>query len=228
MHRTQIEEFHHIRRRIALMRLAAFALIASLAAAGSGCSTAVSIGIKLIGSAVDDADVKKHAKKLIGAELAAADELFGERTDTLRDLNSTRAWVTYPVKDFNLFGKDRYVVEVLDGKIVALTRAEKNSDPKTDILRAVLVAGKVKGKPIGECQAQLEDVGPLLLTARSDATKTLSQLYDARLIKEFGSPHYCILRFDENELCNEVEFIGIGASTKKAPFEPASDTSTTS
>ncbi len=226
MYRADIGVFNNSPRRASWVRLATLALVATLAAAGSGCTAAVSIGVKLIGSAVDDADVKKHSEKLLGAELTAADEVFGERIDTLRDVNSTRAWVIYPVKDYNILGKDRYVVEVYDDKIVAFTRAEKNSKSKTDIPRALLIANKVKGKPPAECETQLEDVGPLLLTARSDSTETLSQLYDGRLIKEFGSPHYCILRFDENELCSEVEFIGIGASTKDAPFGPESDTST--
>ncbi len=215
---AEIEELNNDPRRTSWLRVATLVLVATLAAAGSGCTAAVSIGVKLIGSAVDDADVKKHSAKLIGAELAAADEVFGERLDTLRDVNSTRAWVIYPVKDYNILGKDRYVVEVFDDRIVAFTRAEKNSDPKTDIPRALLVANKVKGKPPAECEIQLEDVGPLLLTVRRDSTGTLNQLYDGRLIKEFGKPHYCILRFDENELCSEVEFIGIGASTKKTPF----------
>ena len=223
---AEIEESNNGPRRTSWLRLATLVLAATLAAAGSGCTAAVSIGVKLIGSAVDDADVKKHSAKLIGAELAAADEVFGERIDTLRDVNSTRAWVIYPVKDYNILGKDRYVVEVYDDEIVAFTRAEKNSDHKTDIPRALIVANKVKGKPLAECETQLEDVGPLLLTVRRDSNGTLSQLYDGRLIKEFGSPHYCILRFDENELCSEVEFIGIGASTKDAPFGPESDTST--
>lgn len=226
MNRADIKEFNNRPRRTSWVRLATLALVATLAAAGSGCSAAVSIGVKLIGSAVDDADVKKHSAKLIGAELAAADEVFGEPIDTLRDVSSTRAWVIYPVKDFNLLGKDRYVVEVFDDRIVAFTRAENNSDPKTDIPRALLVANKVKGKPPAECEIHLENVGPLLLTVRSDATDTLSQLYDGRFIKEFGKPHYCILRFDENELCSQVEFIGIGASTKEAPFGSKSDTST--
>ncbi len=226
MYRADIERFNNGPRRTSWLRLATLVLIPTLAAAGSGCTAAVSIGVKLIGSAVDDADVKKHSAKLIGAELAAADEVFGEPIDTLRDVSSTRAWVIYPVKDFNVLGKDRYVVEVFDDRIVAFTRAENNSDPKTDIPRALFIANKVKGKPVAECETLLENVGPLLLTVRRDSNGTLSQLYDGRLIKEFGKPHYCILRFDENELCSKVEFIGIGASTKDAPFSPESDTST--
>ena len=71
---SEIEKLHPSRCRIAWMRLAALALVASLVAAGSGCTMAVSVGAKLVGSAVDDADVKKKSEKLIGTDLAAADE----------------------------------------------------------------------------------------------------------------------------------------------------------
>ena len=220
MNRSEIQKLHPSRRRIALMRLVTLALVASLAAAGSGCTMAASIGIKLIGSAVDDADVKKHSERLIGANLAAADEAFGERLDALHDVDSSRVWVIYPVKDYNILGKDRYVVEAVNDRIVAFSRVEKTSDAKTDIPRALIIADKVKGKPIGECEALLENVGPLLVTARRESSNTLSQLYDGRLIKDFGKPHYCILRFDENKLCSEVEFIGVGASSKEVPISP--------
>lgn len=199
------------------LRLATFALLTAVVAASSGCTTAVSVGVKLVGSAVDRADVSNLAKKLIGNKSASADEMFGERLDTLRDLNSDRAWLVYPV-ELDVLGKDRYVVEVADDKIVALTRAEKNSDPKLDIPRALLMEAKVKGKPPAECEAEL-DLGKPLLTVRSEATGLLSQLFDARLIKELGQPHYCILRYDKDELCKDVEFIGVGASTKKKPIE---------
>ena len=195
------------------LRTAAFAFIAVIAAASSGCTTAVSMGMKLVGKAVDSVDVKENREALLGARPAAADEKFGERIDTLRDVNSHRTWQVYPAQ-FDPLRKDRYVVEVAHEKIVAFSRVEKNPDPKLDIPRALIMESKVKGKPPAECEAAL-DLGKPLLTVRSDGTGLLSQLYDARLIKEFSSPHYCILRFDEQELCKDVEFMGVGASTKK-------------
>ena len=199
-----------------LLRLASLALLATIGAASSGCVSAVGIGVQLVGKAVDTADVKKREKKLLGARPSAADEMFGQRLDTLRDVNSDRAWVIYPV-ELDVMGKDRYVVEVAHQKIVALTRAEKNSDPKRDIPRALIMESKVKGKPPTECETEL-DMGPPVLTVRSEATGLLSQVYDARHFKKLGSPDYCILRYDEQELCTDIEFLGIGASTKKEPL----------
>jgi hypothetical protein len=202
--------------RGSLLLLASYLLLAATGAFSSGCITAVGIGVNLVGKAVDAADVKKREKELLGAELATADEMFGERLDTLRDLDSTRSWVIYPV-EADILGKDRYVVEVAAERIVALSRTEKNSDPKRDLPRALIIRSKIKGKPPTECAAEL-GMGDPLLTVRSDATGLLSQIYDARHFKELGSPDYCILRFDEQGLCKDVEFLGIGASTKKEPL----------
>ena len=216
MHQSSIERCVANRPPTSWPRLASLALLAALGAAAGGCISAVSLGVKLVGKTVDTVDVREREKKLLGAKPSAADEMLGERLDTLRDVNSDRAWVVYPV-ELDVMGKDRYVVEVANDKIVALTRAEKDSDPVRDIPRALLMEDKVKGKPPTECAAEL-DIGEPLLTVRSDATGLLSQIYDARHFKKLGSPDYCILRFDEQELCKDVEFLGIGASTEKEPF----------
>jgi len=204
------------RVRRPLLRLASYTMLAAIGASSSGCISAVGVGVKLVGKAVDTADVKKREKELLGTKLTTADEMFGKRLDTLRDLNSDRSWMIYPV-EHDIMDKDRYVVEVADERIVALSRTEKNSDPKRDLPRALFIKSKIKGKPPTECAAEL-DMGDPLLTVRSDATGLLSQIYDARHFKELGSPDYCILRFDEQELCMGVEFLGIGASTKKEPL----------
>ena len=215
MHQARFAASARSRHHGPALRLAAFAFIAAVGAASSGCTTAVSVGMKLVGKAVDSVDVEEHQKALLGAKPGAADERFGERIDTLRDLNSDRTWQVYPAQ-LDPLQKDRYVVEIANGKIIAFSRVEKNPDPKLDIPRALIMESKVKGKSPPECEKELE-LGKPLLTVRSDATGLLGQLYDARIIKEFGSPHYCILRFDEQDLCKDVEFIGVGASTKKDP-----------
>lgn len=205
-----------VRRSLPL--LAGTLLLAATGLSSTGCVTAVGIGVKLVGKAVDTLDVKEREKVLLGADLAKADELLGDRLDTLRDVNSDRSWVIYPVpKKQDPLGKDRYVVEVAAERIVALSRTEKNSDPKRDIPRALFIRSKVKGKTPAECIGPLDMDAPLL-SVRSDATGLLSQIFDARHFKQLGSPDYCILRFDEQGLCKDVEFLGIGASTKEAPL----------
>ncbi|GJM26411.1 MAG: hypothetical protein DHS20C16_28260 [Phycisphaerae bacterium] len=199
------------------VRVILLAGVIGIFASLSGCISAVGVGISLVGRVVDDADVKDHAKVLLGEDISAADERFGERIDVNREVNGSRAWHIYPVKKLNFLGKDRYVVEVENNKIVAITRAEKTSDPKMDVPRALIIAASVDGKSPTECEEEL-DLGKPLLTARSDSTGLLSQTYDARIIEELGRPNYCVLRFDENEKCKTVEFLGVGASTKENPI----------
>ena len=131
MHRGKKESPVIHRIRMSLLGLAPFAFLITMGATSSGCVTAAGIGVTLVGKVVDTADVKKREKELLGAKLSAAYGMFGERLDTLRDINSDRVWVIYPVK-LDVMGKDRYVGEVAKNRIVALTRSEKNSDPKRD------------------------------------------------------------------------------------------------
>ena len=181
-----------------------------------GCiSTAVKIGAEVVGKVLDDADTKERAKKLIGSEVAAADEMFGERMDVLHDVNGSREWRVYPVP-YDLLGKNRFVVEISDNKIVALTKTEKGGD-QLDIPRKLLLERKVKGKSPEECESLL-DFGSPILTVRSKVTGSLTQLYGAQIIEGLGAPSYCTLRFDKDNRCEELAFVEVSASTKKKPF----------
>jgi len=202
-----------------LWRPAACAVLVAIVAVSSGCVSAVSVGGKWVGSVVDRVDVADLEEKLVGGDVAAADAELGERLDKLNDIHSDRAWLVYPARSDPL-GKDRYVIEIEQNKIVAISRVEKTPDAKFDIPRALILEGKVKGKPISECEALL-DMGKPLVTVRRESTGFLNQLYEGRIIK-VGGLHYCILKFDEKDICEGVEFHGVGASTKDKPFESES------
>ena len=191
-------------------------------AVSSGCVSAISVGVGLFGGVVDRIDVDDLEKKLIGADVAAADEELGERIDSLHDVHSNRSWLEYPARS-DPFNKDRYVIEIKQDKIIAITRIEKTPDAKFDIPRALILEGKVKGKPISECEALLE-MGKPLATVRRESTGNLNQLYEGRMVK-VGDSYYCILLFDENDICEDVEFHGVGASTTDKPFESESEES---
>ncbi|MHC5112694.1 MAG: hypothetical protein ACYTHJ_22795, partial [Planctomycetota bacterium] len=76
-------------------RLASLALLAGLVTSLSGCLAAAGVGVKLVGSAVDDADIKEREAQLMRAPVARADEMFGKSLDTYSDINSNRAWRVY-------------------------------------------------------------------------------------------------------------------------------------
>jgi hypothetical protein len=182
-----------------------------------GCNpvtTAVKYGVHLVGKEVDDKDAQKLGRELIGLRASAADEKLGKRNDTLRDVNSDREWLVYPTK-LGALAKHMYVVEVDDNRIVAISKTETEQD-ELDIPRKIILEGKARGKSPRECEAQL-GMGPPLLTVRSEKSKVLSQIYDARLSEELGKQKYCILRFDRNHKCCSVKLVGVTASTKKSP-----------
>jgi hypothetical protein len=170
----------------------------------------------LVGSVVDSRDVKDLEKQLVGEEASAANDLLGTHVDSLLDVNSERLWRIYPARTDPL-GKDRYVIEIEKERIAAVSRVEKTPDAKLDIPRAAMLKDKVKGKPIAECAALLE-LGKPLLTVRVESTGLLMQLYEGRIKKDWGKPYYCVLKFDKDEICEGVEFHGVGASTLDEPL----------
>ncbi len=183
-----------------------------------GCSPigmGVKLGVKVIGEVVNDIDVEDRQGKLIGHPTAAADKMFGQRLDVFQEVNGPRQWWTYPV-DLDVLDKYRYVVEVSDHKIVSLTKVSKGGS-KIDIARRLILKQKVKGMRPKECQAEL-GLGPPLLTVRSRMTKRLVQLFDAKIIDIPGDPQYCVLRYDDQERCEDLEFQEAEASTKKDPL----------
>lgn len=92
----------------------------------------------------------------------------------------------------------------------AMTKAE------LDQLCTNILGAKVKGKSPPECVAEL-GFGKPLLTVRSENTQRLAQLYDAGMVTDLGTPHYCIVRFDGSDRGEDLEFVAVGASTKKEP-----------
>jgi hypothetical protein len=180
-----------------------------------GCNpatTAVKFGVHLVGKAVDDEETQKLGQELIGRSSAAAEKKFGSRLDTLRDVNSTREWQIYPTK-LDVLGNQRYVVEVAEDRIVAISKTEKGQGTM-DLPRKLMLKEKVKGRSPRQCENRLE-MGPPLLTARSEKNGLLSQIYDAQMVEGIGGQKYCILRFDRNQRCCEVNLVEVSASTKK-------------
>lgn len=204
-----------------VLRMSVCICLGVILATASGCVSAVSIGVGLVGGVVDRVDVDDLEEELIGGDMATADKKLGSRIDRLDDVHSDRVWLVYPARRDPL-GKDRYIIKMRHEKIVAIARVEKTPDAKFDIPRALFLESKVKGKPLSECEALL-DMGKPLVTVRRESTGLLNQLYEGELIK-LGDPYYCMLMFDKDEMCEGVEFHGVGAMTKERPFKSQSDT----
>lgn len=187
----------------------------------AGClgdgTVGVGTAINVIGGVVDKADVKDKQKELLGRPPSAADEMFGAALDEQREVGGARIWRVYDVRGVtNPLDKDRYVVEVTGGRIHSLSRVETTPDAKFDLPRAALLEDKVKGKSPVECEQTLENEP--IVSVRSQKTGRLRQLYDGRVIKIFSKPYYCILKYDANDICEDVDFQKVGASTRKDPY----------
>jgi hypothetical protein len=192
------------------------ACIFSVGCFGDG-TAGVGTAINVIGGVVDKADVKDKQKELLGRSPSAADQLLGPSLDVQREVGGRRVWRIYDVEGVtNPLGKDRYVVEVTGGKIRSLSRVETTPDAKIDLPRVALLEGKVKGKSPAECERELEERP--IVSVRSEKTGRLRQLYDGRIIKIFSKPYYCILKYDAQDLCEDVDFQKVGASTRDDPY----------
>lgn len=193
--------------------------VALLACITGGCRAHPGSLVKLMASdAINDADVKSRRSKLIGQDEATADSMFGQRLETLVDVERPSVTlIFYPVKH-DLFKKSRYLVELEDGVIVVLARTKLNIDGIEDLIHDANLEKRLTGKTPAQC-SQDEDLGTPLRTLRSRETGQLLRVYDIRHWTDFLGARYCLLRFDGNDRCQDVTLIGVSASTKKDPIK---------
>lgn len=187
--------------------------------AGAGCSASpMGFATSIVGDVVNDQDVAEKAKAYIGEPVSVADEKLGGVIDTYRDINSPRQWRVYPVA-IDPLGMSRYVIEVMNGRIVAVTKSKKFGDPAIGIAQQTIAFEKVRGQSPSECAQSLGE-SPLL-TARSESTGQLVQLYDASLIDIEGvsKPDYYVLRFDNTPACTSLNVVVVSASSKSRPTQ---------
>lgn len=184
----------------------------ALAALACGCSpvsTAVKIGVHVVGKVVDDAEADKLGDQLLGKNAAQADGVLGQPLDVYADVKGSRQWRVYPVP-MDVLNNQRYVVEAADNRIVLIEKVKM--DPgKVDFALGLLYNEKLKGKSPTECETELK-MGAPIMSMRSQTTGQLVQIYDARLIKELPSPHYCIVHYDTGGHCDKLKFAEVGGS----------------
>ena len=189
-----------------------------LGCASCGCRAhPASLGLMLVGDVVADADLGDREAELMGKPPSAADEMFGERTDTFIYLSDESRQVLWYAADADLLSVDRYLVEVSDEEIVALTKTKENIDGAEDVIRALGLRSKLIGKPPAECQ-QEGDLGQPVEKYRSENKNDRVFVYDVRNFTNLRGARYCLLRFDSSDKCCDVKLVGVSASTKEAPL----------
>jgi hypothetical protein len=191
-----------------------FLLPVSVLVIGTGCSPvgmAVKIGMHVVGTAVDDEETSKLSQQLMGQPPAAADGALGQRVDVLQDVNSSRQWLVYKGGKMDVLNRQRKVVEVADGQIVAVELVAK-SDSDVDIPIKLYYQEKAKGKSPAECEAVL-GMGPPIMTLRSTFTGTLVQVYDASKIPDLSGYQECVVHYDSNGRFAKLDLVEVPASS---------------
>jgi hypothetical protein len=192
-------------------------ILVALSAGCSPYSTVAKLGIKVVGDAVNDADVADHGNKLVGQPVAAADADFGQRFRTMEEVQSKREMITYPVKD-DLLAAYRWVVEAENGKIVALSKMQNNPDGGKDIIKKMVLKEMVIGKTPQEVGVK-DYFKKLILTLRDRGTGNMIRVYDVSSIVDFMGARDCVLEFDSSDKCQNIWLVGVPASTAGSNLE---------
>jgi hypothetical protein len=182
----------------------------------AGCSpvgAVVQVGMYATQKIIDDADTKKLAQELIGRSPGAADERLGQRVDTFQDVNSSRQWISYPVK-LDPLHMQRYLVEEINNRIVRIEKVHQETS-EVDIARALYYEAIVKGKPPREVEQKLK-AGPPELTVRSTTTGQWVQLYNGKLIADIGDQKWIVVRYGADGLCSSLRLVAVGATQTTA------------
>jgi len=182
----------------------------------SGCNpytTGAKIGIKLVGEAVNEADVSDHAKKLIGQPPAQANAVFGQPTEQLEEIRMKRDVYVYPVKG-DALSMFAWVVEAHDGRIVDLSKVQRESPDAMEMVKKVVLKEKLVGKPAAQIQQDKKYQTPMLVL-RSRATGNLVRVYDVTSFTDMLGAKYCVMRFDASDRCEMVRLVGVPASTRQ-------------
>ena len=192
-------------------RIAAIVLVTAAVVAAAGCRLhPISLAVSLIGEAVDDRDVRQREPLLLGKGPEAADEMFGERHDTLVDDATGGKWLIYR-EPGEAFSESFYVAETAPaGNITELFKCKRNADGLEDVRRTRRLADVVYGRTPAECEADA-GLGAPVFTMHSEFSGAAARFYDAPHWTRTGNARYCVLVFSRRNLCEEVRFIGVTA-----------------
>jgi hypothetical protein len=201
-------------------RLASFGAAVILMISATGCSpysTIANLGMKVVGDAVNDADVSDHARQMIGQPESMANAEFGQPLRTLEEVRSKRAMMIYPVKD-DVLSMYRWAVEAENGKIVAIAKLRNNPDGSKDIVEKLVLKEMVVGKTAQEIQSK-EWFRNLILTLRDRGTGNTLRIYDVSSITDFLGSRDCVLEFDTSDRCQKIWLVGVPAATPNSELK---------
>lgn len=194
----------------------ALAVVFSAFVAGGCRAYPTSLASMVAGDLINDVDVNKREEKLLNQPEADADLTFGARLETCDDIERKGVcMIAYPVK-MDVMGTSRYIVEVQNGRIIAISKTKQNIDGSENMIKSAALRHKLIGKTPAQCSVEGE-LGAPLRTLRSQNTGQLLRVYDVRNFTNLRGARYCVLRFGGSGLCEDIKLVGVSATTKKDP-----------
>ena len=192
------------------------AVVFAAFAAGGCRAHPVSLVTMFAGDLINDVDVDKRRPKLLNQPEAVADRMFGARLETCDDVERQGvSMIAYPVK-LDVLGTSRYLVEAANGRIVTVAKTKQNIDGAEDMIKAAILKRKFIGKTPAQCRVD-GDLAPPLRTLRSREKGQFLRIYDVKNWTNLRGARYCVLRFGAKGFCEDVELVGVSATTKKNP-----------
>jgi hypothetical protein len=170
----------------------------------------VSLAMTLAGDVIDAAELQELEPKMIGEPAAAANDVFGERNDTLVDLEDGGAWLVFEERNQH-FAETYYVVEAsAEGIITNLFKAKRNIDGLEDLQKIKQLTALTVGADRAECERACNFDEPLH-AMYSLATGYDVYFYNSRNLTHTRGYRYCLLCFDPQGRCWEVRMLGVTA-----------------
>ncbi|MBN1343772.1 MAG: hypothetical protein JXQ73_13900 [Phycisphaerae bacterium] len=198
-------------------RLAVSLMTLGILLTQTGCiTTSIVLGAMLVGAEKPDKATNELAEQLKGNAPSEADRVLGARMETLVDARQPgRELLIYGVKG-DQTGAERYAVDVDRGVIAALTKGRQKTGDMEAAVKAEELRARLIGKTQPECE-QLANIGKPQAVLNSRERNQTVRIYSAKKLEKAKGARYCVLRFNPDGRCAEVNLIGIQSSTKKDP-----------
>lgn len=195
-------------------RLLALASLPLLICALAGCrANPFSFSVDVVTSRLAHQELARWERQLVGMPIVEADELLGERNDTLEPLDTGPRWIIYNSPS-NKQGESYLLARVTpDNRIGQVGVWKRNRDGVYDIWRVKRLLEDCFTLTQAECE-QVAGLPPAARDFVSVNTHFRAVFYEDSSLVGGGGEKYVILCFDDDDLCFEVRTVGVLAEGK--------------
>lgn len=183
----------------------------------AGCSTTsiykktATVGLELVGDCIAEDAAYKEYEQLLGRSAADVDQRFGSPRNVFREVSTGREIRTYDVAG-DVLGNGRWVVELANGRVDALSRAQLNPDVGKDQAKALLLQERLRGLTPEQVRAT-PVAGRFIFDAAPRTLKRvpggeLVQVYNVTSFLDLTGARFIVVDYDAAGRCHEVRYVG--------------------